>query len=272
MHVAIGYFATCETVGPATLARLVEARGFESLFLAEHTHIPSIRSSPWPPGGELPPQYSRTFDPLLALTAAATATTTLGLGTGVSLLAQRDPIVTAKAVATLDHLSGGRVLLGTGAGWNLEEMRNHGVDPETRFSVLREHVEAMKAIWMSEQSSYHGRHVNFDGIWSWPKPVQSPHPPILIGGNGSGAPARVLRYGDEWFPSRVGSDEDLIARIRSLAEDGKPTTLTHAPHDPKLLERYAAAGTRRILWWLPPGDADAAEQRLDRLAQEMATL
>src|SRR4051812_31627385 len=190
MLFSVGYFVTDETVDPATLGRMVEERAFESLLLAEHTHIPATRDTPYPAGGGLPREYSRTLDPFVALAAIATATTTLKLGTGICLVVERDPIVTANEVASLDLVSGGRLLFGVGAGWNLEEMRHHGSDPDRRFGLLRERVEAMKAIWAEDEASYHGRYVDFERIWSWPKPVQRPHPPILVGGNGKGAPDR----------------------------------------------------------------------------------
>jgi len=269
----VGVFCTDEGAGPGTLARLAEERGFESLFFTEHTHIPVSRETPYPAGGELPREYSRTYDPFVAMTAAAVATERLRVGTGVCLVAERDPIVTAKAVASVDRLSGGRVLFGVGAGWNLEELRNHGVEPERRFGVLRERVEAMKAIWGAEEAAYHGRRVDFDPIWCWPKPVQQPHPPVLVGGNGRGVLDRVVAYGDESMPNRFGDDERLAARIeklRGLGEDAGrgplPTSLFNAPAEPGLLERFERAGAHRAVFWLAHGDAEAAERRLDRLA------
>ncbi len=157
---------------------MAEERGFESLLFPEHTHIPASRESPYPGGGELPPEYSRTYDPFVALTAAAAATERLLIGTGICLVIERDPILTAKEVASLDKLSGGRFLFGVGAGWNREEMRNHGTDPAHRFSLMRERIEAMKAIWTQDEASYAGTHLNFERIWCWPKPEQQPHPPI----------------------------------------------------------------------------------------------
>src|SRR5437588_8875870 len=171
MQFGIAIFPTGDTLPPAVLARMIEVRGFESLFFPEHTHIPAERATPYPGGGELPREYSRTLDPFIALTAAAAATTSLRLGTGICLVIERDPIVTAKEVASLDVLSGGRFLFGVGAGWNVEEMRNHGTDPARRFGVMRERIEAMKAIWTEDEASYRGEHVSFERIWSWPKPV-----------------------------------------------------------------------------------------------------
>src|SRR5437764_3808981 len=201
---------------PDELARMTEERGFESLFFPEHTHIPASRETPYPIGGELPPEYSRTYDPFVALTAAAASTSRLLVATGICLIIQRDPIITAKEVASIDRLSGGRFLFGVGAGWNLEEMHNHGTDAARRFGVMRERIEAMKAIWREDEASYSGEHVRFDRIWCWPKPAQDPHPPILVGGNGANVLERVVAFGDEWMPNRIGKDEDMIARFDEL--------------------------------------------------------
>lgn len=273
MHFGIGVFCTDEGADPATLARLAEERGFESLFFTEHTHIPVSRETPYPAGGELPREYARTYDPFVALSAAAAATERLRIGTGVCLVGERDPIVTAKAVASVDRLSGGRMLFGVGAGWNLEELRNHGGDPARRFGVLRERVESMKAIWTQDEAEFHGRHVDFDPIWCWPKPAQQPHPPVLVGGNGRGVLDRVLAYGDEWMPNRFGDDERLAARIEKLRRLGEeagrgplPTSLFNAPTEPAVLERFERAGVHRAVYWLAHSDAEAAERRLDRLA------
>src|SRR5919198_4959564 len=192
---------------------MCEERGFESLFFTDHTHIPVARETEYPIGGELPREYSRIYDPFVALMAAAAATERLMVGTGVCLVIERDPIVTAKQVASVDRLSGGRMLFGVGAGWNAEEMRNHGTDPARRFGVLRERIEAMKAIWISDRAEYHGRYVDFDPIWCWPKPLTEPHPPVLVGGHGKGVIDRVLAFGDEWMPNRFG-DDDGIRRWR----------------------------------------------------------
>src|SRR5437763_639639 len=184
MRYGIAVFPADYAADPATIARLVEERGFESLFFPEHTHIPAARQTPVPAGGELPRQYSRTYDPFVALTAAAAVTERILLATGICLVIERDPIVTAKEVASLDRLSGGRFLFGVGAGWNIEEMENHGTNPRRRFSLMRERIEAMKAIWTEDEAAYHGDQVDFDRIWCWPKPLQKPHPPVLVGGNG----------------------------------------------------------------------------------------
>jgi probable F420-dependent oxidoreductase len=277
VHFGIGCFCTDESADPVTLARLAEERGLESLFFTEHTHIPASRETPYPPGGELPREYARTFDPFVALTAAAGATERLRVGTAICLVVERDPIVTAKSVASVDRLSDGRMLFGVGAGWNLEEMRHHGTEPERRFGLLRERVEAMKAIWTQDEASYHGRHVDFDSIWCWPKPVQRPHPPVLVGGNGRQVIDRVLAYGDEWMPNRVGNDDRLLARAEELQsrarEAGRPTipvTLCDPRIDMGALERFAQVGVHRVVWWLPAGGAEDTERRLDRFAEAFA--
>src|SRR5262249_29918424 len=237
-------------------------------------HIPVSRETPYPAGGELPREYSHIFDPFVAITAAAAATERLRVGTGVCLVIEHDPIVLAKSVASADGVSAGRLLFGAGAGWNLEEMRAHGTDPARRFGLMRERVEAMKAIWTEDEASYHGRYVDFDPMWSWPKPAQRPHPPILVGGNASGAPKRALAFGDEWMPNRIGDDGRVAARVerrgRAGEESGRgpiPTTLCNATTDPALLELYEAAGVHRSVFWLPQGEASDCERRLDRIAE-----
>jgi probable F420-dependent oxidoreductase len=277
VHFGLSIFCTDETPGPATLGRMAQERGFESLFFPEHTHIPVSRETPYPPGGDLPREYSRLLDPFVAASAAASATETLRVGTAICLVAQRDPIATAKAVASVDLVSKGRFLFGVGAGWNLEEMRDHGVDPQYRFSRVREHVEAMKALWTQDEASYAGRHVNFDAAWSWPKPVQKPHPPILVGGHGSKVRDRVVNYGDGWLLNRVGDDERLISRIERLRAAGEqagrgplPTTMQLAPTDPAEIARFAEAGVDRCVWFLPPAGQDKVERAMDRYAQVVA--
>jgi probable F420-dependent oxidoreductase len=272
----IGYFPTDEGIDPPTLARMCEERGFESLFFTDHTHIPAGRETDYPIGGELPREYSRIHDPFVALMAAAAATKRLMVGTGVCLVIERDPIVTAKAVASVDRLSGGRVLFGVGAGWNAEEMRNHGTDPARRFGVMRERVEAIKEIWTSEEAEYHGRYVDFDPIWCWPKPLTEPHPPVLVGGHGKGVIDRVLAFGDEWMPNRFGDDDRIRARIERLRKAGEdagrgpiPTTLANATADPAVLEPYEKAGVHRAVFWLRQGDVADCERRLDRRAAEV---
>jgi probable F420-dependent oxidoreductase len=278
MHFGLMIFPGAHTPSPAELARLTEERGFDSLWFPEHTHIPAGRDTPYPAGGDLPPEYSRLLDPLLALTAAAAASSTIGLGTGVLLPIERDPIVLAKEIATLDLLSDGRLIVGVGAGWNIEEMRNHGTDPGTRFGLMRERVEAMKAIWTQEEASYHGKHVSFERIWSWPKPVQDPHPPVWIAGNGERVLDRVLRYGDGWLPNVVGGDDYMLERIGELRrradEAGReiPVTLYAAPAKTVRLERYAEAGVEGCIFLLPSAGMDEIEARLDWVQGAIAPL
>jgi probable F420-dependent oxidoreductase len=273
MLFGVAVFPTDYAVDPGTLARMVEERGFESLFFPEHTHIPADRTTPYPPGGELPRQYSHTYDPFLALTAAAATTESLLLATGICLVIERDPIITAKEVASLDRLSGGRFLFGVGAGWNLEEMENHGTDPHRRFSLMRERVEAMKAIWTQDEAEYHGEHVDFDPIWSWPKPVQQPYPPVLVGGNGPKVLERVVAFGDEWMPNRVTGLTDRVAELNRLAaeagRDPIPVTLSGARPDPELIERGEQVGVHRCSFYIDPADAGETERQLDELASTL---
>lgn len=270
MDVGIAHFAGC-AVMPQRLARDVEDRGFESLFYTEHTHIPvaSRRAS----GSAR--DYATTFDPFVALAAAAAATSTLKLGTAVCLLPQRDPIITAKEVASLDLLSGGRVLLGVGSGWNRAEMRSHGVEPRGRTARMVESIQAMRRIWAMDEAEFHGDHVDFQPLWSWPKPAQRPGPPVLLGGNGPGVEDQVLAHGDGWLPQAgpFSSVDEVRTRIRNLRERATaagrghvPVTVFGTPEDLSLLEQLAAAGVDRCL--IPVRSDDSAEllARLDALA------
>ena len=273
MHLGLCTFVTEYSIDPVRLGRLAEERGFDSLFFPEHTHIPVSRDTPYPGGGELPREYSHMLDPFVALGAVASVTERIELGTGIVLLVERDPIITAKEVATLDLVSGGRVLFGVGAGWNLEEMRDHGTDPARRFGILRERVEAIKAIWASDEAEYHGEHVDFDPIWSWPKPVRKPHPPVLVGGMSDGALDRVVAFGDEWMPNRVGSPEELGTRIADLQRRAEaagreriPVRLFGAKAEARAVARVREVGVDAALFYLPTEDAGAAERRLDQLA------
>src|SRR5262250_3754491 len=200
MKIGVTMFSTDYAIAPHELAREAEARGFESVWFPEHSHIPTSRKSPWPGGAELPKFYYDTYDPFIAMGAAAVATKTIKLGTGVCLVVQRDPIHTAKEVATVDRLSGGRLLFGVGGGWNAEEMENHGTAFKTRWRLLRERVLAMKEIWTEREASYQGEFVRFEKIWADPKPIQKPHPPVLIGGDGAGTFDRIIEFGDGWMP------------------------------------------------------------------------
>jgi probable F420-dependent oxidoreductase len=277
MEFGLAIFPTENVQPPTELARMAQERGFESLLFPEHTHIPASRATPYPAGGDLPPEYSRTLDPFVACSVAAAATDRLLIGTGICLVVERDPIITAKEVASVDVVSGGRFLFGVGAGWNVEEMANHGTDARTRFGLMRERIEAMKEIWSSDEASYAGRHVEFDRIWCWPKPVQRPHPPILVGGNGSGVIDRVVAFGDEWMPNRVGDDDGMIARFedlaRAAADAGRgaiPITLPSIPRDPARIDRFAAAGVHRGVFWLPATSRDDVEVALERYTAAVA--
>jgi len=275
----VSYFPTDKAIAPAELASMLESRGFESFFVTEHTHIPASRETPYPAGGDLPEEYWRTHDPFVAMTSAAAATERIKIGTAICLLVERDPIVTAKAAASVDVLSGGRLLFGVGAGWNREEMANHGTDPTRRFSLLRERVEAVRAIWTEDEATYQGEFVEFDRIWCWPKPLQPGGPPILLGGNGPTVLDRVLDFADGWFPNRIGAEEHNIPRIEELgrraAEAGRdpiPVTLQIPPRDVESMRRYAEAGVTRFVFMLRPEDAadeDAAARKLDDWGERM---
>ena len=257
---------------PAELARMAEERGFDCLLFPDHTHIPASCETPFPLGGELPEYFRRGYDPFVSLAAAAGATSRILLGTGICLVTQRDPIITAKEVATLDRLSGGRFLFGVGAGWNREEMRNHGTDPSKRFGIMRERIEAMKAIWTQAEASYTGRHVRFERIWCWPKPLQRPHPPVLVGGNAPHAIDRVLAYGDEWSPNPMPLADlgdriaDLRRRAQELGRPPIPVTVLGAPPEAGHVEQLAALGVGRVIFWLPSTGRDEVERAFEDYA------
>ena len=274
MKFGICMFPTEYAISPVALGRAVEAHGFDSLWLPEHTHIPTSRRSPWPGGAELPKEYSHTIDPFVALGAVAAVTERILLGFGICLVIERDPIVLAKEVASLDVVSNGRVLFGVGGGWNREEMENHGTDPTRRWRLLRERVEAMKTIWTEDEAEYHGEFVNFDPIWSWPKPIQRPHPPIIVGGSGPNTFRRVVRYGDGWIPIGGRGDPDFGARIealnQALAEAGRspvPISIFGCPADPEAIESHAKAGVERIVFTMPALPADELLPKLERRAE-----
>ena len=274
MKIGIYIFATDYTIRIDELAREAEQRGFESLFIPEHTHIPASRRSPWPGGPELPREYWHTLDPFVALGYAAAATSTIRLGTGICLLTERDPIVNAKEAATLDLLSGGRFELAIGAGWNAEEMENHGTAFATRFRVMSERARAMKVIWAEEEPEFHGEFVDFDPIWSWPKPVQSPNPPILVGGETDHTLRRVVEWADGWFPrGRGGFDPaEGMARLKRIADEAGRSmdtinvSLFGVEPNREALDRAAEAGVTRAILGLPSNDRDDVMRRLDRHA------
>ena len=263
---------------PATeFAQALEARGFESVWAPEHSHIPTARKSPWPGGGELPKVYYEAMDPFVSLTAAAVATKTLKVATGVCLVQQRDPIQTAKLVASIDQISGGRFLFGVGGGWNAEEMADHGTEFRTRFKLVRERIEAMKEVWTKTKAEYHGEMVDFPEMMASPKPVQKPHPPILVGGAFPQAARRAVRYGDGWAPiagrGPDGDVDELLPRFHQmLSEAGRdpqsvPVTLFGVPEDVDRLARYRDKAIARVVVMLPSANSDAILPTLDRWAE-----
>jgi probable F420-dependent oxidoreductase len=270
MRLGVTMFTTDQTMPVADLARAAEERGFASLYVPEHTHIPVSRRTPPASGHDvLPDEYKRTLDPLVALAYAGAVTERLTLGTGILLAAQRDPIVTAKAIATLDHLSGGRFVLGVGFGWNVEEMEDHGVRYGSRRDVAREHVLAMKELWSREVSGFEGRHVSFEPSWSWPKPVGVP--PVLIGG-GAGPKifAHIAEYADGWMPIGGKGVREALPALREACEKAgrDPATVKVIPFGTVpsrgKLDYYAGLGIEEVVCSLPNGSADAVLPVLDR--------
>jgi probable F420-dependent oxidoreductase len=280
MDFGVVMFPTNYAIQPDELGRALEERGFESLWVPEHTHIPASRRSPWPGGGPLPKEYWSSYDPFVALMAAGAATRRLRLGTGICLVIERDPIVTAKEVATLDRLSGGRFLFGIGGGWNAEEMEHHGTNFKTRWRVLRERVLAMKEIWTKDEAEFHGEFVNFDQIWSQPKPAQAPHPPIVIGGDGPTTFDRVVEFGDGWIPilrpgvNPVAKIPVLRERLERAGRDpgSVPVSVFFAPPKKPDLEGLAAAGVARAIFGLPSEPRDAVLPRLDKYAAVIGSM
>jgi probable F420-dependent oxidoreductase len=274
MRVGAFYFPADYGINMAELAKALEDRGFDSLFVPEHTHIPASRKSSFPGGGELPKRYSHTHDPFVALSFAAAATKKLKLGTGILLVPQHEPIVTAKAIASLDQLSGGRFIFGIGGGWNVEEMENHGAKYQTRFKQMREHVLAMKELWTKEEASYNGEFVKFDRVWSWPKPAQQPHPPVILGGETDHTLRRVIDYCDGWFPRPRGGFDVVkgVAHLRQMAEKAgrDPSTITTivfgSANDAKVLESYDKAGIQSALLAIPDESRDEILRYLDKIA------
>jgi probable F420-dependent oxidoreductase len=264
MKFGLQMFPTDYAIPVTELGKAAEDLGFESLFFPEHTHIPASRRTPYPGGIELPKEYSHTLDPFVAIGAVAAVTKTLKIGTGICLVIERDPITLAKEVASADFLSGGRVLFGIGGGWNLEEMENHGTRYETRFKLLRERVLAMKEIWTNDEAKYHGEYVDFDPIWSWPKPANKPHPPVLIGGDGPRTLERVVEYGDGWMPigGRGGSDhfktriEELQRMAKEAGRDPIPVSVFGAAGQPETIERFESMGVERVIFSLRSAPAD----------------
>ena len=274
MHYGITMFSTGYAIRPDELARELEQRGFESLWLPEHTHIPASRRSPWPGGPDLPKEYWHTYDLFVALTAAASATERLKIASGICLIVERDPITAAKEVASLDVLSRGRFLFGIGGGWNAEEMENHGTDFKKRWRILRERVLAMKEIWTKDEAEFHGEFVNFDKIWSWPKPAQKPHPPILMGGDGPTTFDRVIEFCDGWIPIGVRSPNlpEKIAELRRRAEaagrDPQKISVSvfGAKPDRAAIDELAGAGVERVIFMVPAADRETVLPLIDKYA------
>ena len=277
MKFGASMFFTDYSMAPGELARALEERGFESVWAPEHSHIPLSRKTPFIMGGDLPKKYYDAMDPFVSLTAAAMATTTLNVGTGVCLITQRDPIQTAKLVASIDQVSGGRFLFGIGNGWNQDEMEDHGQVFASRHKLARERVEAMKAIWTQAKAEYHGEFVNFDPMMTWPKPVQKPHPPILVGGAFPYSARRAIRYGDGWMPqvTEYAKTElaDLIPRFRQMASeanrdpDSIPISVWGRGPDVEQMKRYRDLGVDRAATSLDSDKADKILPVLDRWAE-----
>ncbi|MCH8994435.1 MAG: LLM class F420-dependent oxidoreductase [Chloroflexi bacterium] len=278
MQYGVLMFMTDYAIRPDELARLVEERGFESLWAPEHTHIPASRRSPWPGGPELPKEYWHTYDPFVALTAAAMATTRLKLATGICLIVERDPITTAKEVASLDQLSNGRFLFGIGGGWNAEEMENHGTKFKRRWRLLRERILAMKEIWTQEEAEFHGDLVDFDKVWAHPKPAQRPHPPIIMGGDGPRTLDRVVEFCDGWMPiaGRAGEGPSLAEKITTLRQRAEEAgrdpqsisvSIFAARPEREAVDKLAEAGVDRVVFPLPAAERDTVLPLLDRYAE-----
>jgi probable F420-dependent oxidoreductase len=275
MRYGVFYFPTDYGMDVAELAQALEARGLESLFVCEHTHIPTSRRTPFPLGGELPRRYAHTHDPFVALSFAAAATRSLKLGTGIALIPQRDPIVAAKVVASLDQMSGGRFIFGIGGGWNVEEMENHGASYSTRFKLMRERVLAMKALWTREEAEFHGELVSFDPVWLYPKPKQKPHPPILLGGESDHTLRRIVEFCDGWFPRpRAGFEprsamERLNKAAAAVGRDPKTLSITvfNAPADPAALAPYWETTIERVVFNVPDAGRDEILPLLDKYAK-----
>ncbi len=271
MDIGVLIFPTDLSIRPDVLARELEDRGFESLWVTEHTHIPTSRVSPWPGGPHLPEEYKRTLDPFVALTSAAAVTTKLKVATGICLVAQHDPIVLAKTIASLDLVSDGRFIFGIGVGWNLEEMADHGVEPSRRRSIARDKVLAMKELWTTDESSYKGEFVTFGPAWSWPKPSQQPHPPVVMGGAGGPITFRhIIEYCDGWMPIHgrrevLGGITELHAAAETAGRD--PATLElgvfAVPAEGGIIARYGEAGVSRCVLSLPSAPADTVLPLLD---------
>jgi probable F420-dependent oxidoreductase len=276
MHVGVAMFCTDYAMAPTELAKALEERGFESLWLPEHSHIPLPRRSPFPQGGELPKKYYDVMDPFVVLGAAAAVTTRLNIATGICLVAQRDPIQTAKAVATVDQLSRGRFLFGVGAGWNAEELADHGTEFKSRSKVMRERIAAMRLIWTQAKPEYRGEHVAFGPMMAWPKPYRKPHPPVLVGGGMPHGARRALAYGDGWVPQARRPTYRLLDRLpeyramERAAGRVLPITAFGVEHDPAAWPAYRDAGIARIVLSVDSLPAVELLPKLDAWAGKLA--
>ncbi|MCV7103323.1 LLM class F420-dependent oxidoreductase [Mycobacterium palustre] len=266
MRFGISTFVNDDSIDTVSLARAIEERGFESLVIAEHTHIPASRESPYPLGGELPSTYYRTLDPFVTLAAAAAVTSKIELFTGIALLIQRDPIITAKEAASIDLISGGRFVFGVGAGWNLEEMRDHGTDPKTRGALLDERIEAIKALWTDEPAEYHGKYVDFPPAYSRPKPVRKPHPPIFIGGNSDATVKRVIRHGAGWISNPIPVEQltKRVGQLRAGAGHDVPLAMFGTPDDHDYWRAAEELGFDQVALLLPTRPRDESLRVLDQ--------
>ena len=271
MKFGIATFVTDDGIDPVSLARAIEERGFESLVIAEHTHIPASRESAYPGGGELPEPYYRTLDPFVTLAAAAAVTTTIELFTGIALLIQRDPITTAKEAASVDLVSNGRFVFGVGAGWNIEELRHHGTDPKTRGALLDERLDAIKALWTDEPAEYHGRYVEFDSSYLRPKPVRKPHPPIFIGGNSDATVKRVVRHDAGWISNPLPAEQlaKRIGQIRDGAGHDVPLAMFGTPIDADYWRTADDLGFGQVALMLPTRPRDETLALLDDFAAKV---
>ena len=267
----VSIFPTDYSIQPVEIAKEAEARGFQSLFFPEHTHIPTNRNTPFPGGGELPKQYWHSHDPFVALGACAAVTSEIRLGTGICLIIERDPITTAKEIASLDMISNGRTIIGIGAGWNREEMENHGADFKNRWQVVKEKVEAMRAIWTNEEPEYHGKYVDFDPIWSYPKPIQDGGPPIWMGANSKWVFERIADYADGWMPiGGLGSGNMNRLKEALDSKNRKIEDLTLAlfggPKDRAQIVGRIEQGFDEVIFSLPSEGPDQVLPLLDEYA------
>ncbi|WP_006242775.1 LLM class F420-dependent oxidoreductase [Mycolicibacterium tusciae] len=272
MQFGISTFVTDDGIDPVSLAKAIEERDFHSLVIAEHTHIPASRESAYPAGGELPSIYYRTLDPFVTLAAAAAVTSRIELFTGIALLIQRDPIITAKEAASIDLISGGRFVFGVGAGWNIEELRHHGTDPKTRGALLDERIEAIRELWTNEPAEYHGRYVDFDSSYLRPKPVRKPHPPIYIGGDSDATVKRVIRHEAGWISNPLPVDHlaKRIGQLRSGAGHDAPLAQFGTPADPDYWRAVEDLGFGQVALLLPTKPLDESLRLLDTYAEKVS--